>query len=106
MRISNELMEETRMFKVSNHAFNEQDKNILREGILLLSKMDSEMVVARFWMNLTIEEIALEHSISWSEADKALSEALAKLKRHCLSNHKFSLMNIFPNEMESNMKVA
>ena len=95
------------MLKIPNHAFNEQDKKILREGISLLPTQDSEIIIARFWLNQTIEEISIVHSLSWREVDMILSSALKLLKKHCLSNKNFSLAKSSPTQpWEYSMKAA
>lgn len=79
------------MFKISNHLFTEKDKHILRKCICRLPSLNSEIIIERFWLNQTIEEIASNHNLSWHEIDTILMNSLKELKTLCLSDKDFSL---------------
>jgi DNA-directed RNA polymerase specialized sigma subunit len=75
----------------SFHSFTEKDQAILREGITLLSFIDRQIIINRFWENQTIEEIAETFLMSWDEVDQSIEESMETLKSYCLSQKEFSL---------------
>lgn len=71
--------------------FTNDDISILRTGLQLLNLNDRQILIYRFWENMTIEEIAEALDMKWLEVDQAIKRAQEDLKRFCLRHPGFSL---------------
>lgn len=60
--------------------FTEMDYIILRNSLAQLSKTERKVIYLRFWENMTIQEIAKMHRMSWERVDNLIDETLLKLR--------------------------
>lgn len=71
--------------------FVHQDKEILKEGLETLPFWERQILIYRFWENLTIEEIAELMEMTWSEVSESLEDSFSILRTFCLSDPRFCL---------------
>jgi len=56
----------------------------LKRALSNLPPKTQRLIYLRFWENMTIEEIAIEMRLTWDEADRAITVALANLRESML----------------------
>lgn len=71
--------------------FTNTDISILRTGLQLLDLVDRQILIFRFWENMSIEEIAQVLEMKWIEVDVAIKRSQEELRRFCLRHPGFSL---------------
>lgn len=71
--------------------FTTDDIDILRTGLELLNFNSRQILIYRFWENMSIEEISQAMSMTWIEVDESIKNAQEALKRFCLRHPGFSL---------------
>ena len=71
--------------------FNTTDKNILIRGLDRLSMWEKQVLIYRFWENLSIEEISRLMGLKWSEVDQSIERSYVSLREYCLNDSEFSL---------------
>ena len=70
--------------------FSVEDQIIARSLSRKLRSRQRQAVVLRFWHDCSIFEIAKSLGVTWDEADRAIKDALAKLKQECVAQPHFS----------------
>ena len=70
--------------------FSVEDQIIARSLSRKLRPKQRQAVMLRFWHDCSIFEIAKFLGVTWDEADKIISDALARLKEQCLAHSRFS----------------
>lgn len=70
--------------------FTQEDIEILRAGLNILTLTDRQILVFRFWENMSIEEIGQSLNMKWIDVDKAIKSAQEELKIFCLRHPGFS----------------
>ncbi len=75
--------------------FSTQDTYILREGISRLQFWERQILIYRYWENLTIEEIANLMNMKCSEVDMSLEKSYSILRKFCLNESSFGLYRRF-----------
>ena len=70
--------------------FSIEDQIIARLLSRNLPPKQRKAIVLRFWYDYSIFEIAKSLRMSWEEADRTLKNALAKLKKDCMEQPRFS----------------
>ncbi len=73
--------------------FTKQDKVILRKGLMTLYFWERQILIYRFWENMTIEEIANFYGTTWSDIDSNIERLLKKLRDFCVNDPEFSLFD-------------
>ena len=71
--------------------YTKEDILVVREGLSFLAYLERQVIIYRFWENMTIEEISQVLGMKWSEIDMAINRALENLRRYCLRHPEFSL---------------
>jgi len=71
--------------------FTSRDKEIVRVGLNFLTSSERQILIFRFWENMTIAEIAEVLGMKWEEVNKTLEVALESLKTFCLTQMDFSV---------------
>lgn len=81
----------TKNFQLKNYHFSCIDQHILRKGIISLPFNQQQILIYRFWENLTIEEISRFLDLPWAEVDLNIEKSIRFLKEFCLKQSEFSL---------------
>jgi DNA-directed RNA polymerase specialized sigma24 family protein len=78
-------------YKITNYAFSDLDRSIVLLGLNELNCFQRQILICRFWENLTIEEIARLLNVSWTLVDETLETSFKELREFCLQHKEFSL---------------
>lgn len=60
--------------------FTEYDFGTLEEAMLLLSNKQKDVLLMRFWLNMSINEISRSIGMSWDATDRFIDSAINHLK--------------------------
>ena len=81
--------------------FSETDYFIVRQAMALLPKRECEIVILRFWENLSVTEISIALGMNWDRTEARLEQALFRLKRICLDQSEFSRRQVATRNLEA-----
>jgi DNA-directed RNA polymerase specialized sigma24 family protein len=70
--------------------FTSNDVEIVRAGLSYLTTCERQILIYRFWEDMTIEEIAGLFEMRWEEVNRNIETALKKLKHFCMNESDFS----------------
>ena len=84
---------------LKNYKFSTHDQHLLRKAILELPFHEQQILICRFWENLTIEEISKFLNLSWDEVDKSLTRSFRFLREFCMKQSEFSLSMFVEKEL-------
>lgn len=71
--------------------FTSNDVEIVRAGMSHLTTCERQILIYRFWEEITIEEIAELLEMEWDEVNNSIESALLNLKHFCIGQSDFSL---------------
>ena len=87
------------VFGLQNYKFSSIDQHLLRKGVLTLPFHEQQILIYRFWENLSIEEISRFLNLSWGEVDRSLEKSFRFLREFCLKQNEFSLSIFVQKEL-------
>jgi DNA-directed RNA polymerase specialized sigma24 family protein len=70
--------------------FTSNDIEIVRAGLTYLTTCERQILIYRFWEDMTIEEIAILLEMKWDEVNRSIETALKHLKQYCVGQSDFS----------------
>lgn len=73
------------------YRFTRNDKRIVRRALMGVSEHEREVVLMRYWEELSIDEIALIIQSTKEKVEETLAQAYEKLRGLCLRHPEFSL---------------
>ena len=71
--------------------FTSNDIEIVRAGLSFLTTCEKQILIYRFWEDMTIEEIAILLEMKWDEVNRSIETALKHLKQYCIGQSDFSI---------------
>lgn len=71
--------------------FSSIDRSILKEAMGALQFWERQVLIYRYWENLSIDEIAMIMDMKWSEVDMSIENTFKILRKYCLNEPAFSL---------------
>lgn len=74
--------------------FTSNDIEIVRAGLSYLTTCERQILIYRFWEDMTIEEIAVLLEMKWEEVNKSIERALKNLKQYCICQSDFSFSDL------------